>query len=395
VIVPNAAKERFARLLGDQSKKRQEVHHHQQYTALTPATFRTLLDSGILNGVQFLTLGGEVDADDLRRFAESSAPRQLRSLTLYRLETDPASLRFSWRLSANNLKELEIDTVALGDAGVADLCAGTLIPRDALAIRNAGLTSAAAVTLAGCDRLERLTRLDLNGNRIGVDGLAAILASPSLDGLEQLNAAGADGLPLAILSALFAAPPRLELNLSNGLRILRLDRSSRGPAKLFVSDDRYDHRPLNWPGEGVCPEPLAGLSFEQFGFTPTTWKRLRAWLSGQTRASLTFTSCELRNDDVAEVLKLVEQTAPTELDLFHNAIGVNGCKALANSPALATVRLLDLTGNPIRLSGAMAIAESENRGKLKTFRAASLGRTLSVAERKKLTAAFKGVKVYL
>jgi len=150
---------------------------------------------------------------------------------------------------------------------------------------------------------------------------------------------------------------------------------------------------LRLPYAAHCPEPLAKLTILGARLSTMDWRRLHAWLSGQSDVLLEFAECRLGNEAVSEILKLVELVTPSGLDLRDNAIGVNGCKALAACPALATVSVLDLTGNPIRLSGAMAIAESEHRGKLKTFRAVGLGRTLSAAERKKLTAAFTGVKV--
>ena len=296
------------------------------------------------------------------------------------------------RLHAPQLEELETQRVFIGDDAVARMCADGLLPRESLSLEDAGITSIGAVALAGCPRLANLQILNLNDNPIGADGIAAILTSPHLTQLQELRTSHTDNPREALLPVLFASPPRPTLSLNSWGHAFLLNRSPKDGTQLRVVGPRQG---FEWPASGVCPEPLAGLSFEQFGFTPTTWKRLRAWLTGQTLASLTFMDCQLHNDDLPELLKLVEQVRPSEVNLRDNEIGVNGCKALAACPALATVRVLDLTGNPIRLSGAMAIAESENRGKLKTFRAASLGRTLSVAERKKLTAAFKGVKVYL
>ena len=67
--------------------------------------------------------------------------------------------------------------------------------------------------------------------------------------------------------------------------------------------------------------------------------------------------CQLHNDDLPELLKLVEQVRPSEVNLRDNEIGVNGCKALAACPALATDRVLDLTGNPIRLRACESIVD--------------------------------------
>jgi uncharacterized protein (TIGR02996 family) len=55
---------------------------------------------------------------------------------------------------------------------------------------HTGVTNAGAEAIAGCDRLARLTALDIEGTRIGDRGRRAILESPALTGLRRLVVGG-------------------------------------------------------------------------------------------------------------------------------------------------------------------------------------------------------------
>jgi len=391
VIVPKRNSVAFARLTGTATAETPRGERQQAYRSLTPDRFRHLLASGVLNGVVDLTLGGDLGPTGVSDFVQSQSARNLRVLRLSRINPLPDVMRQLCQISARELEQLHFEYSGLGDTGVAELCGGELFPSEQLTLHYENLSSAGAMSLANCQRLSNLRSLNLTGNAVGRDGIEALLTSTHLNSLTDLIAdrAKVDG---GILSALFHATPRPLISLVADGPEFQLHRRRNGPPELTIRMRRTNLQ-LRLPYAAHCPEPLAKLTILGARLSRMDWRRLHAWLSGQSDVLLEFAECRLGNEAVSEILKLVELVTPSGLDLRDNAIGVNGCKALAACPALATVSVLDLTGNPIRLSGAMAIAESEHRGKLKTFRAVGLGRTLSAAERKKLTAAFTGVKV--
>ena len=263
MIVKAIYRPALARLTGTSTAKTPPPAERQYYSSLTPESFRLLLDSGSLQGVRDLMLGGDPGADGLARFANGGDATDLRIFILSLNLVGGAEPLL--RLHAPQLEELETQRVFIGDDAVARMCADGLLPRESLSLEDAGITSIGAVALAGCPRLANLQILNLNDNPIGADGIAAILTSPHLTQLQELRTSHTDKPREALLPVLFASPPRPTLSLNSWGHAFLLNRSPKDGTQLRVVGPRQG---FEWPASGVCPEPLAGLSFEQFGFTP-------------------------------------------------------------------------------------------------------------------------------
>lgn len=398
LILPKQYRDRFAQLTGAAGGKAKAppAQRHQTYWNLTPAKWRTVLDAGVLRGVTELHLSGDLGPDGLRRLAESGAMARVRSLHLQDITPTPGDgadgWNALWATPAERLQTLTLSGIPLGDDGVAALCGGSFLPRELLTILSADITAAGASALAACPRLSTINQLTLSDNAIGDAGARTLLASPHLTSVTRFELSNCDVSGGTILAAAFAAPRRRDLSaVIESLGVI-LRRGERGLA-LTLHSHSNGRQPLTWPAGTTCPEPLASLEINGGAIRKGELRRLGDWLDGQTPAKLAITGCGLRNGDLPDVLALVGRLKPTTLDLSSNEIGVKGCEAMAECDTLASVQSLHLRGNPIRVSGALALAGSTKFASLKYFHAGQQGYT--AAEKKRIEKAFTGVKVKL
>ncbi len=176
-----------------------------------------------------------------------------------------------------------------------------------------------ASRLAESRHLRRIRVLDMNdGNRIGISGVEALMASPHLGSLSVLKL-GRNALGSAAVRAIGHA------GYVRNLRILRLERN-----------DLFDD----------------GLTY--IADSPALTKLQQLDLS------------RTRTGDAA-VKKLAGSKHIHQLrwlDLSHNLITDDGLTALANSPVVTEVRDLFLHGNGITDRGVTALSESPHFGRL-------------------------------
>lgn len=356
----------------------------------TAAKVRELATAGRFKGVTSLTIvGGDDDAlvalsevRDLKALDELTlegagvtsvgliavgTSKHLRRLGYLRIDggrlTDADLERVSEHAAFPALTQLALWRLHLTDAGLEALACGPVFPRlDDLALADVPVTG------AGVRRL--LTR------RPGVETLHA-----------ERAVSAADLLPLA-----FARPDR-PLTLSGSEIEVRWSPSASG-GELTVSS--HDEVPgglfvavKEWP-KGLRVDHLQLFdTFADGAFA----EMLDFAALGRIRR-LTVPKCGLRNADAVTLANRLPELGITHLDLSENKIGMNGAKALANSPGLATVVELSLRANPILKSGRAALAASPHKTALTEINLG--GDHVDKEEAKELRKQFgKGVKVMM
>src|SRR5262249_22161733 len=112
-------------------------------------------------------------------------------LCLRNCQVSPAAVRVLCQANLPALRFLDLASNAqLGDAGAVALAAAPFLPQlTDLDLTRPGLGDAGAIALAGSGRLPRLRRLVLgiwSGNRVGGEGIRALVSSPGLPALAEL-----------------------------------------------------------------------------------------------------------------------------------------------------------------------------------------------------------------
>lgn len=164
-----------------------EIDHVRFVSAVAPSRLRVL----DLSGNPF----GEIA---LARLALCPVPGRLDSLSLADCGVTPASLaalaNSEWLAG---LAGLDLGGNALGEEGIAALARAEVGGLDALGLSGCELTDSAVARLVRTPGVGRLTCLHLADNRIGPDGAAALARARGLEGLVALdldgNAIGDEG----------------------------------------------------------------------------------------------------------------------------------------------------------------------------------------------------------
>jgi len=249
------------------------------------------------------------------------------------------------------LKELDLSgdrygsaSGAVGDEGTAALAASPyLAGLRTLRLCNSGVGAAGAAALAGSPYLRGLERLDLSRNRtLGPAGGLALTRSTALMNLRALRLDWCR-LDAAATEAVLASPslPRLcDVDMTaNGVDPDGLRRALDGPAGA-----RLERLVFGYPGcSGKLVVPvLAAL-------------RLRA---------LALPSTDLGPEGVRALAAAPLLAGLRELDLAWNRCGDDGVAALAASPRAGNLWRLNLAGNDVTAAGARALAASPHLGRL-------------------------------
>jgi uncharacterized protein (TIGR02996 family) len=246
--------------------------------------------------------------------------------------------------------------------------------------------------------IRRITRLDLDGARLGNAGAALLADSPNLAGLTDLslrfNEIGSAGLLALARSTHLRSLRSLNLSDFNSLR--------RPAFRPFVSECRLPSlERLHWDG-GIGPTevrallsaPLAGqltylfLSAKKLGpkglrllAESAAFPRLTelGLLGGSSSAADSqlghspllsgLTSLALRNigltdEGVAELARDGQAPSLRRLDLSFNEIGPDAARALARSALCDGLTRLDLSGTSLGDRGVKAVVTSPRLGNL-------------------------------
>jgi uncharacterized protein (TIGR02996 family) len=195
-------------------------------------------------------------------------------------------------------------------------------------IQYARLTNVATSVghLSRCESLARLRSLDLSGNRIQIDAVLTLTASPHLSGLRRLRWHGGQLTNAKVI--VLAAAPWLA-----GVRDLHLSRNSfrdDGAEAMAGSPHLEGLKMLNWQDNHVGPRGARALA------TSLRLGRLR---------TLQLSNNPL-GDAGAEALASSERLAGlSSLDVAYSKMGLAGTRALLNPPGLPALTRLRLGGS--------------------------------------------------
>jgi hypothetical protein len=273
------------------------------------------------------------------------------------------------------LRILAIDSQHVGDAGLTALVTGLPALRE-LSAKDCGVTDAACfVTASGAP----LARLDLGHNRLGDDGVRALVSAPRSAAVEHLSLAscaiGAPGV-----RAIVEAPSwRTLAHLDLGWNPLGADGAAelaRATAPAALHTLHLEYADLD-PSSLAAIEWLDDLIAIDLSFNPLDAQVMRRL--ARTRLRSLVVSSATTDSAIAELAPLVPRLA--RLDVSHNPLGagalarmldgggeleslcVRGCqladddvRAIARIPSL---RRLDLGHNPrVGVGAIMALIDS-------------------------------------
>jgi uncharacterized protein (TIGR02996 family) len=321
-------------------------HHEAAWTARARGPSKAAI-SGFQRGFPVVTLGGRDGPDTL-------PPGPLGGLRMGPLDEASRGESFWFSPQFARVASLEmpfdVSFIATQARALAEsphfsrlLALRLLAHRPRISLRRAWRDAFAR--LAGSGQLAGLRRLTLIDRDGDCDGLQALAGAAWFDGLRHLalsvNHVSSSGVEAVIRSD---ALSRLE----------SLDLRSQGRSRttyLFF--------------EIVETPALAGLRYLRYSGTLAP-NEIREVLGSAALARLRGLSLtRALDDETAIALAAFSFMGQLDyLDLPHNQIGPRGVRALANSPKLAGLRVLALTGCAVGDGGAREIAEGESMANL-------------------------------
>ena len=318
-----------------------------------------LIHSGRIRAARQVILHGRVGDHGAELLADADLTGVI-GLTLDQWDCSSAGIGLLTNSVAfAGLTELALTSSDLGPTSVSALANGTTTGNlTTLSLINAQLQDATAAELARGTGLRSLTRLSMEGNSATPIGIRQILDSPSLPALAHVDLLGNAIVESEFLPLLLNAAPRPELQLTGNQ--ITMSRQS-GPQGERVSiegqsnefHDLFSSLPDCERAKRVVAFRLTGGSFHSGvaaalarGFSPTALKELE------------MSDAHLGNDGVAELIAAFKDYRIETLRLPYCRVKASGVAALANSPLMASVKVLDLAGNAIGKRGAEALAKS-------------------------------------
>jgi uncharacterized protein (TIGR02996 family) len=333
-----------------------------------------LAESGMLDGLRDLDLSGQrFTSEHVAALAGCAGLARLRRLNLRHCYLDGAGVRallFSPHLAG--LLELDLCTAHLDDLDEV-LSLGTPPPLRKLWAYNSGVNAAGAQALAASPLAQTLEFLDLGISKLG-EGAAALAAMQRLRVLILRNAELRDPAAAALL-----ASPALA-----GVQELDLSNSPLGPesaAALAGSPHARSLRTLKLShtrigGEGfallVGSPVLSSVRVLVLDHVPLSVGGLEALARSPHAAGLVELEmglCGITDDALAALASSRCLTNLRDLHLYGNQIGPNGAQALARSAGLAGLRKLNFYNNHLGDEGAAALAAATWRDGLEWMRA--------------------------
>jgi uncharacterized protein (TIGR02996 family) len=231
---------------------------------------------------------------------------------------------------------------------------------------RSGHSDTAVEHLARSDMLSRLERLDLSGNRIGVNGLEPLAAAlPAATRLRFLNLHWVllEAMGLQALAQGFEGSALVGMDLSQcRLEVYGAQVLSRLPLPPKLRWLNLGSNYINSRGVALLASSgaLRGLSYLGLYRNPADLEGAKALAAANLEklTSLSLLGASI-NAQAAKLLARAPWAAGLgSLDLSLNPLSNDGVQALAASPYLARLRCLELRRVRLASTGALALAKS-------------------------------------
>ena len=315
---------------------------------------------------------------DLEVFLERADLSNLESLTIeFHHRVGRTGLQALCKTRLPRLRELALVAQGIADADLPLLASAPWLDQlDSLTLWGNRITSVGAAYISGhLPELAGLTKLDLSGNPLRADGLAALLRSPWGDRLEVLKLAdcGLFDISLRTLARSPALRHLRELDLSGESgRTASADGGAVGPvgiAALARSDNLGSLVSLALDDRNLGPESIERM---ERGFPKLERLSLNSnplgprgaailvrseWWDELTALHLAYAGIE---DAGIDRMWREEPLSLRDLHLNGNNIGNRGAGLLSRPGWLANLLTLRLHNNLIGAVGARSIARSES-----------------------------------
>ncbi|MBP3956020.1 TIGR02996 domain-containing protein [Gemmata sp. G18] len=273
------------------------------------------------------------------------------------------------------LKALHLYGNEIGHAGVHALTEWPGLGRlETLDLTRCDTGPEAVVELARCENTSHITRLRLGHNSIDGDAVRAVLGSPHLGRLIELDLAGADFDHVAAFhfhtSASSKTLQQIDLD-SATFTALAFGHFTRChlPALEFLklNNVRLRAQEAAYLSSAAFAGTLTALFFDNCGLGAAGAQALLE-STFPTLATLDLSRNRLTNrGGLALAHAALSLPALTSLKLWDNKLGPSAITALAESPLLANLTELDINDNKIGPAGATALAKSQYLKHLKTL----------------------------
>ncbi|MBN9122599.1 MAG: TIGR02996 domain-containing protein [Planctomycetes bacterium] len=326
--------------------------------AITPEQLERLLRAGRVEGVTELTFNRPTFGD---RGAEVIAASDL-ALTELELNGAGVGPAGAAALAAAGwfprLLTLAVTQCPLQDDGVAALAR----PSASCALRSlqlsgVGAGDAGVSALAASDRFPALETIDLERNEIAEIAAAELLGSEYFPALRRVELDGNPIRPERCVRLALEARDRPALDVSFGNPLVT--RTATEPGNAYQVHIRgSDAAALAALAGSSALRRVAALALEESVLTTDAAGALASALAPDVWRSADLTGCTLAEKPAVVLERLISGHRLAALDLTRTGLRYPDVYRFTLCPALASVKVLDLSANPMGTGGLEAVLAS-------------------------------------
>jgi uncharacterized protein (TIGR02996 family) len=328
---------------------------------LTPTQLRKLVRAGrIVDRADLHFRGSALGDEGAAVLAES--PLRATVLRIDSAEVGPAgAAALAAAAWFPGLEVLSISQCPLADGGVTAL--GRPGPRCRLSELNLNrveLGDAGLSALASSERFPALTRLNVEWNEVTEVGATALLGSDRFPALNRVRLEYNSIPPRHQASLVLAAAPRpqLEVAFSYSHQQTVIIRTVEPEGAVHLTVPKCEAEVI--AGLADCPAlaRLTALTVHDTPISADTAAGLASGLSPTVWRYVDLTGCSLGEKPAVTVERLIAGHRLTTLDLTRTGLKYADVYRIAQCAALASVRVLDLSANPMGTGGLEALLAS-------------------------------------
>jgi hypothetical protein len=390
VVIPKRHRKAYEALVAAQEGGGAEspgpVEEHREYRGLTRQSLDLLVRAGRLRTARQLFLDGPLGDWGAEQLAAADLTG-VETLHLSRWQVGPDGLAaLANSAGLPDLTQFDLSESRLGAAHVRAMAGGPAFASvQRLFLESARLADDALAELAKATRFRALQHLDLEVNDLTAKGLATFLRSSNFPALLSLTLDGNEVAAADVLPLLLGAAGRTRLELRHhGATFVRMS-DPDGVRVVVVIPTQLRENLFTGLSAGAA-RAVRGFAVSRAEATAKGLRALARALDPGTLKELAFREMVMKNDGAEELAAAFRDFRPETLCLPACRLQASGVAALANSPLLGAVKVLDLTGNTIGKAGAVALVKSPHLGKIQKLELTDW--RLGADEKKALKATF-------